>query len=111
MIETKIQPKDIGFPRDRMKAVVKLTIYDAAMLKVRLSASTQMPLRMSWATAFTLSSESEQKITLPVCLEEEFFLIIPGMRTHVDIITKDKTFMAYPLKPILRTKQSALTER
>ena len=43
--------------------------------------------------------------------EEKPLLIIPGMRTNVDIITGDKTLMAYLLKPILRAKQNALTER
>ena len=42
---------------------------------------------------------------------EESLLIIPGMRTSVDIITGDNTLTAYLLKPILKAKQNALTER
>jgi adhesin transport system membrane fusion protein len=37
--------------------------------------------------------------------------IIPGMVAEVDIITGKKTILSYLLKPVLRAKQSALTER
>jgi len=37
--------------------------------------------------------------------------IIPGMVAEVDIITGHKSILAYLLKPVLRAKQGALTER
>jgi adhesin transport system membrane fusion protein len=37
--------------------------------------------------------------------------IIPGMVAEVDIITGKKSILAYLLKPVLRAKQGALTER
>ncbi len=37
--------------------------------------------------------------------------IIPGMVAEVDILTGKKTVLNYLLKPILRAKSSALTER
>ena len=43
--------------------------------------------------------------------EEKPLSIIPGMRTNVDIVTGDKTLMAYQHKPILKAKQNALTKR
>ena len=43
--------------------------------------------------------------------EEKPLLIIPGMRTNVDIINGNKILMAYLLKPILKAKKNALTER
>lgn len=46
--------------------------------------------------------------TSSVGIEEKSLLIIPGMRTSVDIITADNTLMAYLLKPILKAKQNAL---
>ena len=49
--------------------------------------------------------------TRSVGIEEKSLLIIPGMRTSVDIITGDNTLTAYLLKPILKAKQNALTER
>jgi len=37
--------------------------------------------------------------------------IIPGMVAEVDIITGQKSVLSYLLKPILRAKQAALSER
>jgi adhesin transport system membrane fusion protein len=37
--------------------------------------------------------------------------IIPGMVAEVDIITGKKTILSYMLKPVLRAKQTAFTER
>jgi adhesin transport system membrane fusion protein len=37
--------------------------------------------------------------------------IIPGMVVEVDILTGKKSVLAYLMKPILRAKQYALTER
>jgi adhesin transport system membrane fusion protein len=37
--------------------------------------------------------------------------IIPGMVVEVDILTGKKTVLAYLMKPILRAKQYAMTER
>ena len=38
-------------------------------------------------------------------------LIIPGMVAQVDILTGKKTILSYLLKPVLRAKANALTER
>ena len=37
--------------------------------------------------------------------------IIPGMTVEVDILTGKKSILAYLMKPVLRAKQYALTER
>jgi adhesin transport system membrane fusion protein len=37
--------------------------------------------------------------------------IIPGMVAEVDIITGKKSILSYLLKPVLRAKQAAMTER
>jgi len=37
--------------------------------------------------------------------------IMPGMTAQVDILTGKKTVLSYLLKPVLRAKQNALTER
>ena len=43
--------------------------------------------------------------------EEKPLSIISGVRTNVDIVTGEKTLMAYQHKPILKAKQNALTKR
>jgi len=37
--------------------------------------------------------------------------IIPGMTVEVDILTGKKSILAYLMKPVLRAKQYAMTER
>jgi adhesin transport system membrane fusion protein len=37
--------------------------------------------------------------------------IIPGMAASVDILTGKKTVMSYILKPIIKARQRAMTER
>ena len=37
--------------------------------------------------------------------------IIPGMVAQVDILTGKKTILSYLLKPVLRAKSNAMTER
>jgi adhesin transport system membrane fusion protein len=37
--------------------------------------------------------------------------IIPGMTVEADILTGKKSILAYLMKPVLRAKQYALTER
>ena len=37
--------------------------------------------------------------------------IIPGMVAEVDILTGKKSLLSYLMKPVLRAKASALTER
>lgn len=37
--------------------------------------------------------------------------IIPGMTVEVDILTGQKTVLAYLMKPVLRARQRALSER
>lgn len=37
--------------------------------------------------------------------------VIPGMVAQVDILTGKKTVLAYLLKPVLRAKANALSER
>lgn len=112
MIETQIQPKDIGFLRQGMRAIVKLTAYDFAIYG-------GLEGEVEHISADTIKDEKGESFYIVrirtksnlVGSENKPLLIIPGMRTNVDIITGDKTLMAYLLKPILRAKQNALTER
>ena len=112
MVEAQIQPKDIGFLREGVKAIVKFTAYDFAIYGglegevVHISADT---IKDEQGESFYIVRIRTQNKFLGS--EDKPLLIIPGMRTNVDIITGDKTLMAYLLKPILRAKQNALTER
>jgi adhesin transport system membrane fusion protein len=43
--------------------------------------------------------------------DREPLRIIPGMTAEVDVLTGEKTVLAYLVKPILRARDRALTER
>ena len=112
LVEAQISPKDIGFLRVGMKAVVKLTAYDFAIYGgldgtlEHISADTIKDEKGESFYVVRIRTQENHVGTPEKPLE-----IIPGMRTNVDIITGEKTLMAYLLKPILRAKQNALTER
>jgi len=112
LVEINIQPKDIGFLRHGMRAVVKLTAYDYAIygglegVVEHISADT---IRNKDEESFYVVRIRTTKSYLGHTSEE--MKIIPGMRTSVDIITGQKTVMQYLLKPVLRAQQNALTER
>ncbi|WP_299735130.1 HlyD family type I secretion periplasmic adaptor subunit [uncultured Endozoicomonas sp.] len=112
LIEAKIPPQDIGFLREGMKAVVKLTAYDFAIYGglegyvENISADTIMDDKGESFYMVRIRTDESH-----VGTAERPLVIIPGMMTNVDIITGDKTLMAYLLKPLLRAKQNALTER
>lgn len=112
LVEAQISPKDIGFLQVGMKSVVKLTAYDFAIygglegVLEHISADTIKDDKGESFYVVRIRTEDTHLGTKNKPLE-----IIPGMRTNVDIITGEKTLMEYLLKPIMKAKQNALTER
>ena len=112
LIEAQIAPKDIGFLRDGMKTVVKLTAYDFAIyggldgIVEHISADT---IKDEKGESFYIVRIRTNENHLGT--EEKQLEIIPGMKANVDIITGEKTLMEYLMKPILKARQNALTER
>ncbi|WP_081869805.1 HlyD family type I secretion periplasmic adaptor subunit [Endozoicomonas numazuensis] len=112
LVEAQIAPKDIGFLREGMKSVVKLTAYDFAVygglegLVEHISADT---IKDEKGESFYIVRirTHENQLGSP----EQPLEIIPGMKANIDIITGEKTLMEYLMKPILRARQNALTER
>ncbi|NCQ67643.1 MAG: HlyD family type I secretion periplasmic adaptor subunit [Alphaproteobacteria bacterium] len=112
LIEAKINPKDIAFLRPGLQASVKITAYDYAVygdLKgelIRVSADSITDDQGNVFYKAYLKTEgtilSKTKKVLP---------IMPGMISSVDILTGKKSVLNYLLKPILKAKQRALTER
>lgn len=112
LIEAKINPKDIAFLRPGLKASIKITAYDYSVygdLKgelIRVSADSITDEQGNVFYKAYLKTEgtilSKTKTSLP---------IMPGMVSSVDILTGKKSVLDYILKPILKAKQRALTER
>lgn len=112
LIEAEISPKDIGFLREGMPSVVKLTAYDFAIyggLKGTLEHISADTVENEKGESFYIVHIRTDRNYLGS--EERQLEIIPGMKTNVDIITGKKTLMSYLLKPILKARQNALTER
>lgn len=115
LIEAKIRPSDIGFIHSGQKAMVKLTAYDFSIYgglegKVeQISADTILDDTDKKNESFYVIRVRTDKNHLGT--DAKPLPIIPGMLATVDILTGEKTVLAYILKPILKAKQSALRER
>ncbi len=109
ILEAKVAPKDIAFLVPGQRAVVKFTAYD-------FSTYGGLDGHLEHIGADSITDErGNTYYTVRVTTDRASLLggqpIIPGMVAEVDIITGKKSILSYLLKPVLRAKQSALTER
>ena len=110
LLEARILPRDIAFLRPGQKALVKFTAYDYAIyggLEATLENISADSVLDEKGNAFFLVRVR----TLSSTIGAQKFPIIPGMVAEVDILTGKKSVLAYLLKPILRAKAKAMTER
>lgn len=115
LIEAKIRPADIAFLRPGQEATVKITAYDfsiygglTAKLE-RISADTIRDDEDQRGERFYRAYLRTDRNTLAHHGEE--LPIIPGMTATVEILTGKKSVLDYVLKPILKARDRALTER
>lgn len=118
LVVAQVAPQDIAFIHPGQDANVKITAYDFAVYgslngKVeQISADAIVDIKDPQSLK---SSYYEVKIrtdaTILTTKEGRHLPIIPGMIAEVDILTGKKTVLDYILKPILRSKQNAFTER
>lgn len=109
LLEARVLPKDIAFLRPGQPANVKFTAYDFTIyggLEARVEHISADSVTDEKGNAFYLVRVRTNKPSLG-----ENLPIIPGMVAEVDILTGKKSILSYLLKPILRAKQYALTER
>jgi len=109
MLEAKVAPRDIAFLKPGQRAIVKFTAYDFSIyggLNASLEQIGADSITDEHGNTFYTVRVATDKTTLAGNLP-----IIPGMVAEVDIITGKKTILSYLLKPVLRAKASALTER
>jgi adhesin transport system membrane fusion protein len=112
LIETKIKPSDIAYLYPGQKAIVKFTAYDFSIyggldgVVTHISADT------------IIDEEGNSFYEVRIKTNKNFlerdnkkYEILVGMVANVDILTGKKTVMDYLLKPIIKARQSALTER
>lgn len=109
ILETKIQIKDIAFVRLLQPAIVKLTAYDYTIygtldaIVENVSADSIVDEK---GNAYYIVRVRTLKSNLGQGLP-----IIPGMVAQVDIMTGKKTVLSYLLKPVLKAKAYAFSER
>ncbi len=114
LVETRINPRDIGYIRPGLAAVVKVTAYDSAIYG-DLSGTVET------VSPDTLQDEVRHdefyyRVTVRTQKAEltnkngRKFPIMPGMVANVEIKTGQKSVMDYLLKPLNKAKES-LRER
>ena len=109
ILEAQVTPRDIAFLRPGLDAMVKFTAYDFSIyggleaVVENISADSVVDQK---GNAFYIVRLRTKKPTLG-----ENLPIIPGMVAQVDILTGKKSVLSYLLKPVLRAKANALSER
>lgn len=109
ILEAQVSPKDIAFLRPGQDAMVKFTAYDYAIyggLEADVESIGADSVLDEQGNAFFLVRVRTRKPSLG-----EGLPVIPGMVAEVDVLTGKKTVLAYLLKPVLRAKANALSER
>ncbi|EZH79493.1 HlyD family type I secretion periplasmic adaptor subunit [Ectopseudomonas composti] len=112
LIEAKVRPQDVAFLHPGQKAMVKFTAYDYTIyggLKANLELISADTITDEEGNSFYLIQVRTDKSHLGS--EEHPLLIIPGMVATVDIITGEKSVLAYLLKPVLKARSEAMRER
>ncbi len=110
LLEVRILPRDIGFLHPDQKAEVKFTAYDFAIYG-------GLEGRVEQIGADTITDEKGNSYyivrvrTNKASVGDASLPIIPGMVAEVHILTGKRTVLQYLLKPILRAKANAFTER
>lgn len=112
LVEAQVKPSDIAFLRPQLDAMVKFSAYD-------FSVHGGLKGKLTHISADTITNDKGESYYLVRIKTNQNHLgtemkplpIMVGMTASVDIITGKKTVLDYLLKPILKAKQSALTER
>ena len=115
LIEAKIRPADIAFLRPGQEATIKITAYD-------FSIYGGLTAKLERISADTIRDDEDQRgerfYRAYLRTDRNYLVrrgeelpIIPGMTATVEILTGKKSVLDYVLKPILKARDRALTER
>lgn len=116
VVEVRVSPADVAFIAPGQPATVKISAYDASIYggfpgRVEdISADTLLPEPASERPEpyyrVRVRTEGRQPTGWSAPLP-----ILPGMTAAVDIRTGDRTVLQYLLKPVIKTRDTALRER
>jgi multidrug efflux pump subunit AcrA (membrane-fusion protein) len=112
VIEAKLKPSDVAFVYPGMLAKIKITAYDYAIYgsfngKIR-SVSPDAVTNEKGESHYIVRVVSEDKKREQ---DGKPLVIIPGMMTQVDIVTEQRTFLQYLLKPFEQISTNSFKER
>lgn len=113
LVEAKIRPADIAFLRPEQKVIVKFAAYDFAIygslegILTHISPDTIID-EVDHQNYYLVHAKTDRNYLGD---DVDKLKIMIGMTADVDIITGKKTVLDYILKPILRARQNALSER
>lgn len=111
IIEAKILPRDIGFIRPGLKALVKFTAYDFTVYGgltgkvIQISADTMTDEEGNSYYLVRIKTDKNH-----LGSDQHPLKLLPGMVATVDIIVGKHSVLDYLLKPIIKAKENALRE-
>ena len=109
LVEAKIAPKDIAFLRPGLPATIKLHAYDFSIY-----GGVSATLQHISADTITDERDNTYYLVRAMTTDSDFverLSVIPGMTAQLDVMTGKKSILSYLLKPLLRAKANALSER
>lgn len=111
-IVARVLPQEIAFLRPDLPVNIKISAYDSqryGSLKGRLTRIGANSISDNEGNVFFEIEVQSEKNYLGT--EDSPLPITPGMVAEVEIITGKRTIFDYLMKPVLRAKDKALTER
>ena len=108
VVEARVKPKDIGFLRPGLPAVVKITAFDFSIyggLDATVKEIMPGTVKDDKGNAFYHIKVQTFKSTLGNNS------ISPGMVAEVDVLTGKKTVLSYLLKPLVKGLKRSMTEK
>ncbi len=112
MIRAKIAPADVAFLKPGQDVKVKITAYDSQIygtLNGKLERIGANTVEDQQGNAFFEIDVRTDKNYLGT--EDKPLRIFSGMVSETEVITGKRTILTYLLKPVLRTKDRAFTEK
>ncbi|MFK8068792.1 MAG: HlyD family type I secretion periplasmic adaptor subunit [Gammaproteobacteria bacterium] len=113
LVEAKMSPKDIAFILPGQEAIIKLSAYDFSIFGgvKGIVSNVSADSIVDQDTGDTYYNVRIETSDTQLGKDGEAFDIRIGMIGTVDVLTGRKTVLEYLLKPIIKARSEALTER
>lgn len=112
LVEARVSPVDIAYLHPGQRAMIKVTAYDftiyGGLQGELVHISPDSLLDKDGNSYYLVRVQTNQHFSGK---QGQALDIIPGMTVEVDILTGSKSILSYVLKPIIKTRSRALTER